>query len=90
MSKGLPAIQSSTCHTIFHRFSTSMVKHFFHDFISIPEVANLGRVIDVYKMLGFNGCFGSIDCTHIFWTRSPKRWTNYCIGKENALRCLFK
>ena len=46
----LSHVKRSTCHTIFHQFITGMVKHFFHDFISIPEGENLRRVMNVYKM----------------------------------------
>ena len=41
-------------------------------------------------MSGFNGCFGSIYCTHIFWNRCQKKWTNYCTGKEKCSTLSFQ
>ena len=50
----------------------------------IPRGADLRSVMDVYKLMGFNGAFGSVDCTHINWRRCPVSLTNFCIGKENT------
>jgi hypothetical protein len=38
--------------------------------------------MEVYKIMGFNGCIGSVDCTHIHWNKCKKQWQNVCIGKE--------
>ncbi len=35
-----------------------------------------------YKMAGFDGCIGSIDCVHVAWWRTPVTLTNVCTGKE--------
>jgi hypothetical protein len=67
-----------------------MVEHFFDIFVTIPKGDKLRKVMEVNKMLGFNGCFGSIDCTHIFWKRCPKEWANYCMGKEKCATLSFQ
>ena len=38
--------------------------------------------IYIYKILGFNGCFGSIDCTQLRNHKCPRKWQNFCIDKE--------
>jgi hypothetical protein len=86
----LSGVKRPTCHTIFHQFLDGMVEHFFDMFVTIPKGDKLKKVMEVYKMLGFNGCFGSIDCTHIFWKRCPKKWTNYCTGKEKCTTLSFQ
>jgi hypothetical protein len=86
----LSRVKKTTCFTIFHQFIDGMVEHFFDMFVSIPQSDQLRKVMEVYKMLGFNGCFGSIDCTHIFWKRCPNRWANYCQGKEKCTTLSFQ
>jgi hypothetical protein len=86
----LSQVKSSTCHTIFHQFIDGMVEHLFPLFVTIPTGHKLRKVMEVYKMLGFNGCFGSIDCTHVFWKRCPKEWANYCFGKEKCTTLSFQ
>ena len=34
--------------------------------------------------MGLSGAIGSIDCTHIFWDRCPKRSQNNYTGKEGS------
>lgn len=34
--------------------------------------------------MGLPGAIGSIDCTHVFWDRCPKRSQNNYIGKEGS------
>jgi hypothetical protein len=78
----LSLIGASTCHVIFVTFVTNFVKKYFHKLVNIPQGEELRAVMEVYKIMGFNGCFGSIDCTHIHWNKCKKQWQNFCIGKE--------
>ena len=38
--------------------------------------------MDIYEILGFNGCVGLIDCNHLHRDKCPREWQNFCIRKE--------
>jgi hypothetical protein len=78
----LSLIGASTCTAIFTTFVLNFKRAYFEKLVFIPEGDELKKVMDVYKILGFNGCFGSMDCTHVHWNKCPKSWQNFCIGKE--------
>ena len=40
--------------------------------------------MDIYKLLGCNGAFGLIDCTHVAWRKCPVNLANFCIGKKKT------
>jgi hypothetical protein len=72
----------STVHAIFQEFVLSFSKEFKDSFIFVPEGDELGAIHDVYRRLGFPGCIGSMDCTHIRWYGCPVELSNACHGKE--------
>lgn len=78
----LSLVGASTCNKIFRKFVVNFKREYFKQIVYLPEGEELRKVMDVYKILGFNGCFGSMDCTHLRWNKCPAEWQNYCIGKE--------
>ncbi len=76
-------IPVATCHHIFHTFVRNFNARFFDMYVYMPVGNELIEMMNVYKMLGFNGAIGSIDCTHVKWNKCPVNKQNYCIGKEN-------
>ena len=48
------------------------------------------RVLAVYTRLGFPGCLGSMDCTHVRWLRCPFHLLNSCHGKEGFPTLAFQ
>ena len=78
----LSLVGASTCNLIFRQFVLNFRNSFFRKIVYVPEGEELRKCIDVYKIMGFNGCFGSIDCTHVRWNKCPSEWQNFCIGKE--------
>lgn len=85
----LSMVPMSTCHAIFKQFIFTFVYEFFDEFVKMPVGDDLKKVMRVYKMMGLNGCAGSLDCTHIYWKRCPREWTNYCTGKEKTTTLAF-
>ena len=73
----------STSCVIFKVFVTNFALYFKDAFIYMPEDEDLKDVMKVYNRLGFPGCIGSMDCTHIRWLACPKELTNLCTGKEH-------
>lgn len=73
----------STALSVFTKFVLGFSIKFGKEFISIPEGENLKKVMEIYSRLGFPGCVGSIDATHLKWSMCPKTLSNICTGKES-------
>ncbi len=72
-------------------FLKHIVKLFFNKYVYMPEGDELREIMNKYKIMGFNGCIGSIDCTHVLWNKCPLSLRNYCIGKgKTPTHFLFK
>jgi hypothetical protein len=79
----MSGVGESTCNSIFKRFIAGMsVDEVFNLYVHPPAGAKLTEVMDTYARLGFPGAVGSIDCTHIFWSKCPVELTNLCRGKD--------
>ena len=66
----------STALHVFTKFVLSFTYKFGKEFIKIPEGEDLKKVMDIYAKLGFPGCIGSIDETHLKWAMCPKSRSN--------------
>ena len=44
----------------------------------------------MYRLLGFPGAIGSMDCTHVHWGRCPPNLKWQCIGKEGYPTIAFQ
>ncbi len=86
----LSLVPLSTCHRIFVTFIKSFVVNFFDKYVYFPTGDKLRECMNTYKLLGFNGCVGSFDCTHIYWNKCPKELVNYCVGKEKKPTVSFQ
>jgi hypothetical protein len=78
----LSIIGESTCNYLFVIFVINFATRLKSEFIRMPEGEELHLIHNVYRKLGFPGCIGSIDCTHVRWRNCPVRFTNYCSGKS--------
>ena len=74
----------------FHQFCERFVQEYYHDFVKRPEGDDLQSVMEIYEKLGFPGCVGSIDCTHIRWDRCPVSLANLCKGKGQHPTLVFE
>jgi hypothetical protein len=81
----------STCPNIFSQFVLKFATTFRDSFIYMPEEGDdLTRVMNIYARLGFPGCLGSMDVTHVHWLACPLRLKNLCIGKEGYPTLAFQ
>ncbi len=85
----LSGVPISTCHNIFHTFIKSFTVNFFDQYVSMPTGDKMKEVMNVYKLLDFNECVGSMDCTHIYWNKCPKELLNFC-GKRSKTNWSFQ
>ena len=75
---------ASSWEAIFHQFVEGMVNHYFTIWVKVHEGEDQVKCLQVYLMLGFPGCLGSGDATHVLWDRSPASLFNQMKGKEGA------
>jgi hypothetical protein len=81
----------STCPSIFSQFVLKFAETFRKAFIYLPQDGeDLKKVMEIYARLGFPGCIGSMDCTHVHWLNCPEILKNLCIGKEGYPTLAFQ
>jgi hypothetical protein len=86
----LSLIPTSTCHYIFKQFIYNFSAAFYDRHVYMPVGDELKKVMEVYKLLGFNGAIGSMDCTHVKWNKCPASKQTFCIGKEGHATLSFQ
>jgi len=53
------------------------------EFLRLPTKQDLNAIIALHKkVVGVDGCFGCLDCTHTYWKNCPKAWQGSYEGKE--------
>jgi hypothetical protein len=75
-------ISESHTNVFFKQFLHNYAEKFFSKFVYVPEAEELNNVMEVYSRMGFPGCVGSMDVTHIYWDRCPEQLRFLCKGKE--------
>ena len=83
-------IAESTVNKFFKQFLFGYAEVMFTKWVYVPEGAELDALVDVYRRMGFPGCVGSMDVTHIFWDKCPKRLRFLCKGKEGIPSLAFQ
>ena len=78
----LSFVGESTCHSIFKQFVTNYSNIFYKEYVTFPIGDDLIDVMESYRRLGFPGCVGSIDCTHVKWSACQKDLKWKATGKE--------
>jgi len=83
-------VSPTHCDTIFKQFIHNFSSHFKDVFITLPQPQQLKNMMEVYAAMGFPGCVGSVDCTHIRWWNCPRKRQNLCRGKEGFPTLAFQ
>lgn len=86
----LSGIKVLTAQHIFHVFVKYFVELYLHKYVYMPNGSEMCDVMNMYKIMGFNGCIDSIDCTYIVWNKCLNNFRNYCIGKGKNLTFSFQ
>ena len=78
----LSFVGESTCHFIFKQFVSNYSRAFYSEYVKFPTAADFMDTMETYRRVGFPGCVGSIDCTHIKWAACAKDKKWKATGKE--------
>jgi hypothetical protein len=84
-------INSNTHRKFFYRFveKYSLIKY--PEFVKGPRTEEEFRKCEsLYKLGGFDGCLGSLDCVHIAWDNCPYFKRHACTGKEGYSFTFFE
>jgi hypothetical protein len=54
---------------------------YYTKYVYLPTGAALNEVEKVYRWMGFPGCVGSMDVTHLHWGNCPSELRHHCIGR---------
>ena len=83
-------IAESTVNKFFKMFITNYANSLYSKWVYVPEGEELDAVVKVYEHMGFPGCIGSMDVTHIYWDKCPERLRFLCKGKEGKPTVAFQ
>lgn len=85
-------IGTSTAHYLFHQFMRRYVDVFYNEHVYMPRSVEERDAVEAqYRLKGFPGCLGSIDCVHISWIRSPHALRHeYTNGKNKFPSLVFE
>jgi Plant transposon protein len=76
-------VSATSIRVFFKHFTRKFSKEMYHVWVRLPSsAADIESVRALYAALGFPGCIGSIDCTHIGWARSPQLRRFLFVGKD--------
>ena len=70
-----------TVNNLFKDFVANYSAAYYDKYVYVPEGAELNKVEKVYRYMGFPGCVGSMDVTHLHWGACPKTLRHHCIGR---------
>ncbi|CAB1099337.1 unnamed protein product [Ectocarpus sp. CCAP 1310/34] len=79
-------MSAKTVQTMFHKFCKHFAREMYDEHIYLPSEQNgeLDHVMKQYDRLGFSGAMGSMDVTHIGWSKCPYNLARSYTGKEGV------
>jgi hypothetical protein len=76
-------MDGETARVFFHDFCAKFSSTLYHVYVQPPTTSeDIKNVTTIYKLLGFPGAVGSIDCVHVRWDKCPFSLRSSCSGKE--------
>ena len=83
---------SKTCvQSFFHPWLALIMETEYHKHVYLPQGADLARIKDTYRKLGFPGAVCSTDGVHVFWANCPtdQLWLHCSAEKGNKPTRVF-
>ena len=73
-----------TVNNLFKDFVANYSAAYYDKYVYVPVGAELDKVEKVYRYMGFPGCVGSMDVTHLHWGACPKHLRHHCIRRYTS------
>jgi hypothetical protein len=83
-------ISESHINLFFKQFLSNYAELLYEKYVHIPHGEELSAVMEVYRRMGFPGCVGSMDVTHVYWDKCPNHLRFLCKGKEGRPTVAFQ
>ena len=84
-------IGNETVSNMFKQFVENYAKAYFDRYVYVPDGEEMNKVVEDYTTrMGFPGCVGSMDVTHVMWKQCPSTLRHVCFGRYLSLsKCCF-
>lgn len=80
----MSGISEPSCRQYFKFFVRNFCEKCYSLYVPMPQCREDVRLHEMqYDLLGFPGCFGSVDCVHIRWDMAAAKLTHSYAGKEH-------
>ena len=80
-----------TVRIFFLQFCQEFCRRMYDEYVHpSQDEADVRAVMDMYRLLGFPGAVGSMDCTHVRRDMVPAMHRNYYVGKEGFPTAAFE
>ena len=83
-------IGGKTVNTMFKTFLKLYADMYYHKYVYVPEGEEMDKVVDDYTRMGFPGCVGSMDVTHVLWHQCPVSLRHLCVGRYSSPTVAFQ
>ena len=80
----------TTVNDMFKSFLRNYSAAFYDVHVYVPEGEEMDQVIADYTKMGFPGCVGSIDVTHLMWKQYPSALRHVCTGRYHCPSVAFQ
>jgi hypothetical protein len=77
-------IGGKTVNTMFHTFLHQYADNYYAKYVYVPEGPEMDQVVEDYTRMGFPGCVGSMDVTHVYWNQCPVALRHLCNGRYHC------
>ena len=83
-------IGGKTVNTMFKTFLKLYADMYYNKYVYVPEGEEMDGVVEDYTRMGFPGCVGSMDVTHILWHQCPVSLRHLCVGRYSSPTVAFQ
>jgi hypothetical protein len=83
-------IGNETVNKMFKQFVEYYSIAYYNTYVYVPDGEEMDRVVEDYTRMGFPGCVGSMDVTHIMWKQCPSTLRHVCTGRYHCPSVAFQ
>jgi len=80
----------TTVNEMFKTFVKNYSAAYYDVHVYVPEGEEMDQVIADYTKMGFPGCVGSMDVTHLMWKQCPSALRHVCTGRYHCPSVAFQ
>ena len=86
----LVSVINETVNNMFKQFVEKYAKAYFDRYVYVPDGEEMNKVVEDYTRMGFTGCVGSMDVTHVMRKQCPSTLRHVCTGRYHFPSVAFQ